>query len=142
MNDIQQRERGIPSEYEQYDEQKPQDIQPDGCSVEGVTHIRLFEGYLIYRYRADTTVRDELSVIPWMRYRTSSYLFNNKHDGMGPGCGEQSSWVTALGLLVALVAIVGTQFLDWEWGSGQPVPTIIGIAVAGIAVLLVVNRIR
>ena len=61
---------------------------------------------------------------------------------MGPGYEEQSSWVTALGLLVALVAIVGTQFLDWEWGSGQLVPTIIGVVVAGIAVLLVARRVR
>lgn len=44
VNDIQQRERGVPSEYEQYDEQKPQDVQPDGCSVEGFTHILLLEG--------------------------------------------------------------------------------------------------
>ena len=61
---------------------------------------------------------------------------------MGPGYGEQSSWITALGLLVALAAIVGTQFLDWEWGSGQRVPTLIGVAVAGIAVLLVIRRVR
>jgi FtsH-binding integral membrane protein len=77
-----------------------------------------------------------------MRYRTSSYPFNNKHGSMGPGYGEQSSWITALGLLVALVAIMGTQFLDWEWGSGQLVPTLIGVAVAGIAVLLVIRRVR
>jgi hypothetical protein len=44
VNDIQQRKRGVSSEYEQYDEQKPQDVQPDGCSVEGVTHILLLEG--------------------------------------------------------------------------------------------------
>jgi biopolymer transport protein ExbB/TolQ len=61
---------------------------------------------------------------------------------MGPGYGDQSSWGTAFGLLVALVAIVGTQFLGWEWGSGRLVPTIIGVAVAGIAVLLVAGRVR
>jgi hypothetical protein len=44
VNDIQQREGGILSEYEQYDEQKPQDVRPDGCSVEGVTHILLLKG--------------------------------------------------------------------------------------------------
>ncbi|WP_248898182.1 multidrug transporter [Haloplanus halobius] len=60
---------------------------------------------------------------------------------MDPGYGEQPSWVTALGLIVALIAIVGTQFLDWQWGSGQLVPTIVGVAVAGIAVLLVAKRI-
>lgn len=52
----------------------------------------------------------------------------------------ESSWGTVIGLLVAVVAIVGTQMLGWEWGSEQLVPTIIGVAVAGIAVVLVVRR--
>ncbi|MFC4408180.1 multidrug transporter [Haloarchaeobius iranensis] len=47
---------------------------------------------------------------------------------------------TALGVLVAVVAIVGTQFLGWEWGSGQTVPTVIGVAVAVFAVALVARR--
>ncbi|MFC7210454.1 multidrug transporter [Natronoarchaeum sp. GCM10025321] len=52
----------------------------------------------------------------------------------------ESSWGAVIGLLVAVVAIVGTQMLGWEWGSEQLVPTIIGVAVAGIAVVLVVRR--
>lgn len=46
-----------------------------------------------------------------------------------------------IGLIVAVVAVVGTQFFGWEWGSEQLIPTIIGIVVAAIAVLLVVRRI-
>ncbi|WP_312908425.1 multidrug transporter [Natronosalvus caseinilyticus] len=56
-----------------------------------------------------------------------------------PAFRDQSSIVSVLGLLVAIVAIVGTQVLGWEWGSGQLVPTIIGV-VATIAVLVVVRR--
>ncbi|MFC7115179.1 multidrug transporter [Natronoarchaeum sp. GCM10025703] len=52
----------------------------------------------------------------------------------------ESSWGAVIGLLVAVVAIVGTQMLGWEWGSEQLVPTIIGVAVAGIAVVLVVQK--
>ena len=48
--------------------------------------------------------------------------------------------VTAFGILIAIVAIVGTQFFGWEWGSGQFIPTIIGVVVAGIAVVVVVRR--
>jgi biopolymer transport protein ExbB/TolQ len=49
--------------------------------------------------------------------------------------------ITAFGILVAIIAIVGTQFLGWEWGSGQLIPTIIGVVVAGIAVVVVARRI-
>lgn len=51
----------------------------------------------------------------------------------------ESTWGAILGLLVAVVAVVGTQFLGWEWGSGQLLPTIIGVAAAGVA-LFVVGR--
>lgn len=57
-----------------------------------------------------------------------------------PTYSDQSSLVGVLGLLVAVVAIVGTRVLGWEWGSGQLVPTIIGVVVAAIAVLVVVRR--
>ena len=60
---------------------------------------------------------------------------------MGPNERNQSTLLTAVGLLVAVVAIVGTQFLGWEWGSGGAVPTTIGVMVAGIAVLITVNRV-
>lgn len=53
---------------------------------------------------------------------------------------SQSPLLTAVGVLVALVAIIGTQVLGWEWGSGQLVPTVIGVAVAGIAVAVTVRR--
>jgi uncharacterized membrane protein len=51
-----------------------------------------------------------------------------------------SSLGTIVGMLVAAVAIVGTQVLGWEWGSGQLLPTVIGVAVAGIAVVIVASR--
>lgn len=48
---------------------------------------------------------------------------------------NQSSLITAFAILIALIAIAGTQFLGWEWGSGQLIPTLLGIVVACIAVL-------
>ncbi|MDB2259594.1 multidrug transporter [Halorubrum sp. SD690R] len=54
---------------------------------------------------------------------------------------DQSSVVSAFGLLVALVAVVGTRFLGWEWGSGRLVPTLVGVAVAGVAVAVVAGRV-
>lgn len=53
---------------------------------------------------------------------------------------DQSSLLTVFALLVAGVAVVGTQILGWEWGSGQLLPTIIGVAVAGVAVMVAVRR--
>jgi len=53
---------------------------------------------------------------------------------------SESSLGTAVGGIVALVAVVGTQVLGWEWGSGQVVPTLIGAVVAGLAVAFVVRR--
>lgn len=49
---------------------------------------------------------------------------------------NQSPLITALGIIVVAVAIIGTQFLDWEWGSGQLVPTLIGVGVVGVIALL------
>jgi len=55
VNDIHQRERGIPSEYAQYDEQKLQDVQP--CLLVGGLHAYpSVGGYPTYRYRGDATV--------------------------------------------------------------------------------------
>lgn len=55
---------------------------------------------------------------------------------------QTSTLATAVGLLVAIVAIVGTQYFGWEWGSGQLVPTIIGVLAAATAIYLVVTRLR
>lgn len=60
---------------------------------------------------------------------------------MALGSRDQSSLLTAIGLLVAIVAVVGTQVLGWEWGSGQLVPTIVGVVAAGIAVVVVARRV-
>ena len=54
---------------------------------------------------------------------------------------SQSSLVSAFGLLVALVAVVGTRFLGWEWGSGGVVPALVGVAVAVVAVAVVARRV-
>ena len=59
---------------------------------------------------------------------------------MVSGFQARSPMVTVFGVLVAIVAIVGTRFLGWEWGSGQLVPTIVGVVVAGVAVVIVVRR--
>ncbi|QFU83697.1 multidrug transporter [Natronorubrum aibiense] len=56
---------------------------------------------------------------------------------MASGYTDQSAVVTAFGLLIAIVAVVGTQVFGWEWGGGQLVPTLIGVVVAGIAILVV-----
>ena len=53
---------------------------------------------------------------------------------------NQSPLVALFGALVAGIAIVGTQFLGWEWGSGQLLPTIIGVGVALVAVVFVVGQ--
>jgi biopolymer transport protein ExbB/TolQ len=54
---------------------------------------------------------------------------------------SSSTLGTVVGILVALVAVVGTQVLGWEWGDGQLLPTVIGVAVAGVAVVLVGRRV-
>ncbi|WP_336327282.1 multidrug transporter [Halovenus sp. HT40] len=56
------------------------------------------------------------------------------------GWRSQSPLVTAFAVLVAAVAVVGTQFLGWEWGSGQIVPTLIGVTVALVAAFLVIRE--
>lgn len=60
---------------------------------------------------------------------------------MALGSRDQSPLLTAFAVLVAVVAVVGTQVLGWEWGSGQLLPTIIGVVVAGIAVVVVARRV-
>lgn len=58
-----------------------------------------------------------------------------------PGVRDQSPLLAAFALLVAAVAVVGTTALGWEWGAGQPVPTVVGLLVAGVAVLSVLARV-
>ncbi|WP_436901072.1 multidrug transporter [Halovenus halobia] len=53
---------------------------------------------------------------------------------------NQSPAITVVGVLVAAVAVVGTQLLGWEWGSGQLIPTMIGVAVAAFAIVTVVSK--
>lgn len=55
--------------------------------------------------------------------------------------GKNQSPVFALvGVVVAAVAVLGTRVLGWEWGSGQLLPTMIGVAVAAFAVVGVAGR--
>jgi len=61
---------------------------------------------------------------------------------MSLGRGDSSTIGTALGALVAIIAVVGTQFLGWEWGDGHLVPTIIGVLAAAVAIVLVSRRFR
>ncbi len=39
-----------------------------------------------------------------------------------------------VGALVALVAVVGTVAFGWRWGSGDPLPTVLGVTAAAVAV--------
>ncbi|ELZ04092.1 hypothetical protein [Natrialba aegyptia] len=52
----------------------------------------------------------------------------------------RSDLITTLGILVALIAVVGTQVLGWEWGSTELVPTVLGVAAAVIAISYAVYR--
>lgn len=52
----------------------------------------------------------------------------------------QTSQGAVIGLLVAIVAVIGTQVFGWEWGDGRLVPTLIGVAAAGVAVVLVARK--
>ena len=47
-----------------------------------------------------------------------------------------------IGLLIAIVAITGTQVLGWEWGDGRLLPTVIGVVVCGIAVVFVARSLQ
>lgn len=37
-------------------------------------------------------------------------------------------------ILVAILAVVGTVAFGWEWGGDDPVPTVIGVGVALLAI--------
>jgi len=51
---------------------------------------------------------------------------------------------TVLGVLVMLIAIIGTVFLDWTWSNpdGQVLPLIIGGVAAVTGGLVMIQRIR
>ena len=53
----------------------------------------------------------------------------------------ESFWGAVIGLVIATVAIVGTQSFEWEWGTTQRAPTIIGGVAAAVAVVIVVRRV-
>ncbi|RJT06181.1 multidrug transporter [Halococcus sp. IIIV-5B] len=53
---------------------------------------------------------------------------------------DRSTVGTAVGLAVCLVAVLGSQFLGWEWGSGQFVPAVIGVAAVVAAGVLAYRR--
>ncbi|MFC4540573.1 multidrug transporter [Halosolutus amylolyticus] len=53
---------------------------------------------------------------------------------------NSSPIVTAIGVAVALIAIVGTQVFGWEWGGGQLVPTTLGVVAAAIAIVVIGSR--
>lgn len=55
---------------------------------------------------------------------------------------DRSTVGTAVGLAVCLVAVLGSQFLGWEWGSGQLVPAVIGGAAVVAAGVLAYRRFR
>lgn len=59
-----------------------------------------------------------------------------------PGPGMSNSKVgKVLGVLAAVVGLVGFVFLDWRFdGSSGTFPEILGIGVAAIAVVLVLYR--
>lgn len=86
------------------------------------------------RYRCPATgfpVSDtvgETTISRWLRYTNSETMSTRTID--------QSSLITGLGLAVALVAIIGTQVLGWEWGDGQLVPTVIGVGIVGVIAVL------
>jgi F0F1-type ATP synthase assembly protein I len=59
------------------------------------------------------------------------------------GSDASPTAVTVLGVLVALIAIIGTTLLGWEWGasfSEGPVPFVLGVCVAVVAIALTLRR--
>lgn len=56
---------------------------------------------------------------------------------MGYGSPSPS---TVVGIVAVAIAIIGSQFLEWEWGSGQLAPTLVGVAVVGVVALLFVRE--
>ncbi|WP_424017945.1 hypothetical protein ACOZ4N_19045 [Halorientalis pallida] len=57
-----------------------------------------------------------------------------------PGRPAESAPLQLVGALAALVAVVGYVVYDWQWGSGDPLPTALGLAVAALAVGVTLYR--
>lgn len=57
---------------------------------------------------------------------------------------RDSSTGTLVGLIAVVIAIGGSVLFDWEWGwnPNQPVPLVIGILAAIVAVGITINRVR
>lgn len=53
---------------------------------------------------------------------------------------SESTAITVFGFGVAVTAVIGSQVLGWEWGDGELLPTLLGVTVAGIAILLVFRQ--
>jgi hypothetical protein len=59
------------------------------------------------------------------------------------GRNASSTAMTVLGALVALIAIIGTTFLGWEWGASfaeQPIPSVLGACTAVVAIAVTLQR--
>jgi hypothetical protein len=58
--------------------------------------------------------------------------------------GENSpSAVTIIGVFFALIAVVGSTVLGWEWGASfaeQPIPFVLGACMTFIAIVVTLQR--
>ena len=57
-----------------------------------------------------------------------------------PGRPAESRSLRIVGALVALVAVIGFVAFDWQWGGGDPLPTLLGVAAAALAVGVTLYR--
>lgn len=57
---------------------------------------------------------------------------------------DTSTLGTVVGIIVVVIAIAGSVFLDWEWGAfpNQPVPLAIGVIAAAVAVAVMYRQIH
>lgn len=57
---------------------------------------------------------------------------------------DGSSIGTVVGLAFVAVALAGSQFLDWSWPASlsQPVPLVIGVIAAAVAVFIAYRKYR
>ena len=57
---------------------------------------------------------------------------------------DDSMLGTLVGLAFVVIAILGSQFLDWEWAASlnQPVPLAIGVIAAATALFIAFRKFR